>query len=78
MPGMDEFICVPTESLKEKEKSGIVKDKKQPSELPLLSVAGYTHGWPRFEASFDGEKSEIEAMNKYLEIYGYRIERIGE
>jgi hypothetical protein len=78
MPGMDEFICIPTESLKEKNKSWIVEDKKKTNELPLLAVIGYTNGWPRFEASFDGEKSDIEAMNVYLEKYGYQIKRIGE
>lgn len=41
--------------------------------LPLLKVKGFTHGWPRFEASFDGDDVNIEAMNVYLGLYGYEV-----
>ena len=41
--------------------------------LPLLKVKGFTHGWPRFEASFGGDDVNIEAMNVYLGLYGYEV-----
>jgi hypothetical protein len=51
-------------------------DGLQPTKaLALLVIKGYTHGWPRFEASFGGGKDpeSLEDANKYLKPYGMRI-----
>ena len=57
-----------------------IDNNTQPSvpkkELPLLVIIGYTHGWPRFEVKFDGTEVNVDSMNKYLEPYGYKINKM--
>lgn len=42
-------------------------------ELLWLRIVGYTNGWPKFEASLEGEKVEITDMNAFLKPYGYHL-----